>query len=61
MLVHADAGIGVRVAPKTTVEIGGRYAQTSRLKFDGQSDGVATTYEPTLRTLSATLGVRHVF
>jgi opacity protein-like surface antigen len=61
MTFHADAGIGVRVAPKTTIEIGGRYSQTSGLKFNGQSDGVATSYEPKLRSLTGTLGVRYAF
>ncbi len=58
---HADAGVGVRVARKTTVELGGRYTQTSGLKFAGQSDGVATGYQPKLRSLSAMLGIRQNF
>ncbi|MBE2992524.1 outer membrane protein with beta-barrel domain [Sphingomonas sp. PP-CE-3G-477] len=61
MTWHGDAGIGINVAAKTTLEIGGRYAQTSKLAFDGQDAGVATRYEPTLRTLSGTIGVRHIF
>lgn len=61
LLLHADAGIGVRVAPKTTLELGGRYSQTSKLKYAGQSGGVATSFEPKLRSLSATLGVRYLF
>jgi opacity protein-like surface antigen len=58
---HADTGIGVRVARKTTVELGGRYTQTSGLKFAGQSDGAATSYQPKLRSLSAMLGIRQNF
>jgi opacity protein-like surface antigen len=58
---HADVGIGVRVARKTTVELGGRYTQTSGLKFAGQNDGAAASYQPKLRSLSAMLGIRQNF
>lgn len=61
LMWHADAGIGVRVSRKMTIEVGGRYAQTSGLKYAGESAGVATSFEPKLSTLSATIGVRHVF
>jgi opacity protein-like surface antigen len=61
MTWHGDAGIGINVAPKTTIEVGGRYSQTSKLAFDGQDAGAATRYEPKLRTLSGTIGVRHIF
>lgn len=61
MLWHADAGIGINIKPKTTLEIGGRYTQTSSLRFDGQNAGIATTYEPKLRSLSGTVGIRHIF
>lgn len=61
MLWHADAGLGIRVSPKVTLEIGGRYAQASSLKFDGLSAGQETVFEPKLRTLSGTLGVRYKF
>lgn len=60
-LWHADAGVGVQVAPKTTVELGGRYTQTSSLRFDGQNAGVATSYEPKLRSFSGTIGIRRSF
>lgn len=61
MTWHGDVGIGINVAAKTTLEVGGRYSQTSKLAFDGTSSGVATRFEPTLRTLSGTVGVRHIF
>ncbi|SFO36143.1 outer membrane protein [Sphingomonas sp. OK281] len=61
MTWHADAGLGINVAPKTTLEIGGRYSQTSKLTFEGQDAGVATSYEPKLRNISGTLGIRHIF
>lgn len=61
MMWHADAGIGINIRPKTTLEIGGRYTQTSSLKFDGQNAGIATVYEPKLRNLSGTVGIRHIF
>ena len=56
-----DAGIGIQVAARTTLEVGARYSQTSRLSFAGQNFGTATSYQPTLRALSGTIGVRHVF
>lgn len=61
MTWHLDAGVGVRVAPKTTVEIGGRYAQTQSLKFVGEVDGAAATFEPTQRALTGTIGIRQRF
>ncbi|WP_185999979.1 outer membrane beta-barrel protein [Novosphingobium lindaniclasticum] len=61
LLWHVDAGVGIKVAPKVTVELGGRYTQISGLKFDGVNNGVPAVYEPTMRTLSGTLGVRYKF
>jgi opacity protein-like surface antigen len=61
LMWHADVGVGIHVAPKIIVEVGGRYAQTSKLSFDGQNFGTPASYEPTLRTLSGTLGVRYMF
>lgn len=61
LMWHADAGIGINVMPKTTLEIGGRYSQTDKLSFQGQNAGTAATFEPKIRNISATVGVRHVF
>ncbi|MFT3964566.1 MAG: outer membrane beta-barrel protein [Sphingobium sp.] len=61
LLWHVGAGVGIKVAPKMTVEIGGRYTQISGLKFDGVSGGQPTVYEPTMRTLSGTVGLRYKF
>ncbi|MGC4252358.1 MAG: outer membrane beta-barrel protein [Sphingobium sp.] len=61
LLYHVDAGVGFKVAPKVTVEVGGRYTQISGLKFDGVSGGQAAVFEPTMRTLSGTVGVRYKF
>lgn len=61
MLWHADAGLGIRVSPKVTLEVGGRYSQASGLKFDGVSAGRDTVFEPKMRTLSGTVGVRYMF
>lgn len=60
-LWHADAGIGVRVSSKATVELGARYTQISSLKFDGQNNGEAATFNPKIGTLSGTLGLRYGF
>lgn len=61
LLLHADAGIGIKVAPKVTVEVGGRYSWINKLKFEGQSGGAAATFEPKLSTISGTVGVRYAF
>lgn len=61
LLWHVDAGVGIKVAPNVTVEVGGRYTQISGLKFDGVSDGSSAVYKPTMRTLSGTVGIRYKF
>lgn len=61
LLWHADAGVGFAVAPKVTLEVGGRYTQISGLKFDGASDGTDAVFKPTMRTISGTVGVRYKF
>lgn len=60
-LWHADAGVGVKVSSKATVELGARYTQVSSLKFDGQNDGAAASFAPKLNTLSGTVGLRYAF
>jgi opacity protein-like surface antigen len=61
LMWHGDAGIGVKVAPKTIVEIGGRYSQTTKLSFEGQSGGTPVMFNPKLSAISATVGVRYTF
>jgi opacity protein-like surface antigen len=61
LMWHGDAGVGIEVAPKTTVEVGARYSQTSKLKFNGSNGVIATSYQPTLKTISGTIGVRYIF
>lgn len=61
LLMHADLGVGVKVAPKVTVEVGGRYTRITQLKFQGQSDGSATTFDPKMSTVSGNIGVRYAF
>jgi opacity protein-like surface antigen len=61
LMWHADAGVGVRMSPKTTLEFGARYSQTSGLKYDGLNAAIKTRYEPKLSSVSGTVGVRHVF
>ena len=61
LLWHADAGIGVHLSSKATVELGARYTRISSLKFDGQNNGADTTFSPKMSTLSGTLGLRYSF
>lgn len=61
ILLHGDAGVGIHVAPKTVVEIGGRYTRVNSLSFSGQTDGTATRFKPEISTISGTLGVRYTF
>ncbi|WP_010543583.1 outer membrane protein [Sphingomonas elodea] len=61
MTWHADAGLGIRMNDKMTVEVGGRYSRTGKLAFDGQAAGVGTTYEPQLNAVSGTVGLRYKF
>jgi opacity protein-like surface antigen len=61
MMFHGDVGVGIEVAPKTTVEVGGRYTRVSGLKYDGQSGTTDASFKPKLSSISATLGVRHIF
>ena len=61
LMWHADAGVGVRMSPKTTLEFGARYSQTSRLKYDGLNAAIKTSYEPKLSSVSGTVGLRHLF
>lgn len=58
---HLDAGVGVRVAPATTVEIGARYMRTTKLDYDGRTGLIAQNFRPRLSSISAMLGVRQVF
>lgn len=46
ILWHADAGLGIRVTPKATLEVGACYSRTSSLAFNGQNVGATTRFEP---------------
>ncbi|UAK25580.1 outer membrane protein [Sphingomonas nostoxanthinifaciens] len=61
LLLHADAGVGLNVAPHTTLEVGGRYTRISGMKFKGENLGVDTTFKPKLSSLSGLVGVRYTF
>lgn len=61
LLWRADAGAGYRLAPATTLELGVRYTEISKLSYEGVSAGTDALYKPKLSTVSATVGVRHVF
>lgn len=70
---HLDAGLGYQLNPATTLELMGRYSQTSALSFDAKSIAVtgtgpsatATTttssYKPKLSSTSLMLGLRQKF
>ena len=60
---HADAGVGYSLSDSTTVELAGRYAQTTGLQFAARmplANGgtVATSYKPKLTATSITVGLR---
>ncbi|WP_161494998.1 outer membrane protein [Caulobacter sp. BP25] len=61
LLWHADAGVGYRLNPKMTLELGARYSQVSRLKYDGVNAAVGGDFQPKLSSVSATGGLRYVF
>lgn len=56
---HLDSGISFHVAPRFTVELGGRYSQTFSMRRVGNSNRVVEVSE--LRGASATLGLRYLF
>ena len=63
---HADAGVGYSLSDSTTVELAGRYAQTTGLQFAARmplANGgtVATSYKPKLTATSITVGLRQRF
>ena len=70
---HVDGGVGFAVAPRTTLDVGVRYARTNGLTFDGQTgafDGplpagavqpVARDFKPRATSLAALVGLRHTF
>ncbi|MGN8000954.1 outer membrane protein [Sphingomonas sp. 22176] len=61
MLWHADAGLGIRVTPKATLEVGARYSRISSLAFNGQNAGAARRFEPQLNGISGNVGLRYRF
>ncbi|MFV0922708.1 outer membrane protein [Sphingomonas parapaucimobilis] len=63
---HADAGVGYALSDSTTVELAGRYAQTTGLQFAGRmplANGgtAATSYKPKLTATAITVGLRQRF
>lgn len=63
---HLDAGVGYALTNKTTVEIAGRYGESSGLRFNGRlptaaGGSAATSYRPTLSATSITVGLRQRF
>lgn len=63
---HLDAGVGYAVGEGATIELAGRYAQTTDLAFAGKqplaNTGSATyTYRPKMTATSLTVGLRQRF
>lgn len=63
---HLDAGLGIRAAENTTIELGARYTQTTALEFRGASglvgDGaLADSFRPRLSSTSILAGIRQRF
>lgn len=63
---HLDAGVGIRAAANTTVELGARYTQVSALDYKGFSGPVGTGavadgFKPKLASTSVLLGLRQLF
>ncbi len=58
---HVDAGLGIRLAPRTTLEIGARYMRTTKLEYDGGIGPSAQDFKPRLSSVSAMAGIRQVF
>jgi opacity protein-like surface antigen len=63
---HLDAGLALKAAPRTSIELGARYSRTSGLEFDGHQGPVAAggtgrTYSPDFKNFSLMMGVRQSF
>ncbi len=70
---HLDAGVGYDIGPKTTVELAGRYTQTSSLAFKASTvevtgtgpsataTTVANTFKPKMSSTSLMVGLRQKF
>ncbi len=58
---HLDAGVGIKAAERTTIELGARYTRTSALRLEGANGVTATDFRPRLANTSIMLGVRQGF
>lgn len=58
---HLDAGVGIKAAERTTIELGARYTRTSALRLEGTNGATAADFRPRLSSTSVMLGLRQGF
>ena len=58
---HLDAGVGIKAAERTTIELGARYTRTSSVRVDGFAGALPGEYRPRLSNVSAMIGIRQGF
>jgi opacity protein-like surface antigen len=58
---HLDAGVGFRVAPRVTLEVGGRYSRSFNMRRFGHGDGDNLLVTSQFDSVTATAGVRYAF
>lgn len=58
---HADAGVGVKAAERTTIDLGIRYTRTDKLDLKGGVGTTAAFFSPRVSNVSVLLGIRQGF
>jgi opacity protein-like surface antigen len=58
---HLDAGVGFRVAPRVTLEVGGRYSRSLSMRRFGHGDSDNLLLTSQFNSVTATAGVRYAF
>jgi opacity protein-like surface antigen len=58
---HVDAGIGFRLAPRVTLEVGGRYSRSFSMRRFGHGDSDNLLLTSQFDSITATAGVRYAF
>lgn len=61
LLWHADAGVGVRLSPRATLDLSVRYTRTSGLKFESVNAALDANYEPDVEHIGGLIGLRYAF